>query len=52
MFLTSVRIPGLDDMLLTGGYYDLEFLREPDGWKIARLVEDNRWMNPEPPGQA
>jgi 3-phenylpropionate/cinnamic acid dioxygenase small subunit len=52
MFLTSVRIPGLNDMVLTGGYYDLVFLREPDGWKIARLVEDNRWMHPGPPGQS
>jgi hypothetical protein len=51
MFFTSARIPGLNDMLLTGGYYDLAFLREPDGWKIARLVEDNRWMNPGSPGQ-
>ena len=23
MFYTSVRVPGLDDMLITGGYYDL-----------------------------
>jgi hypothetical protein len=49
MFLTSARIPGLEDMLTTGGYYDLAFRREPDGWKIERLVEDNRWMSPTPP---
>lgn len=51
MFLTSARIPGLDDMLVTGGYYDLALRHEPDGWKIERLVEDNRWMTPAPPGR-
>jgi hypothetical protein len=51
MFLTSARIPGLADMLTTGGYYDLAFRRESDGWKIERLVEDNRWMTPAPPGR-
>jgi hypothetical protein len=51
MFLTSARIPALHDMLTTGGYYDLAFRRESDGWKIERLVEDNRWMTPAPPGQ-
>ena len=50
MFLTSARIPGLHDMLTTGGYYDLAFRRETEGWKIERLVEDNRWMSPSPPG--
>ena len=51
MFLTSARIPGLNDMLTTGGYYDLAFRRETEGWKIERLVEDNRWMTPAPPGR-
>jgi hypothetical protein len=51
MFFTAARIPGLDAMLTTGGYYDLAFRREPDGWKIERLVEDNRWMSPGPPGR-
>ena len=49
MFLTSARIPGLESMLTTGGYYDLAFRRETDGWKIERLVEDNRWMSPASP---
>ena len=49
MFFTAAQIPGLDPMLTTGGYYDLAFRREPDGWKIERLVEDNRWMSPRPP---
>ena len=51
MFFTSARVPGLDDMLYTGGYYDLGFRREPEGWRIEQMVEDNRWMQPGPPGQ-
>jgi len=49
MFFMAAQIPGLDGMLTTGGYYDLAFRQEPDGWKIERLVEDNRWMSPGPP---
>ncbi len=44
MFHTSVRLPEMDGMLVTGGYYQEEFVRTPNGWKIQRLVEDNRWM--------
>ena len=51
MFLTSARVPGLHDMLTTGGYYDLALRRETDGWKIEQLVEDNRWMTPASPGR-
>jgi 3-phenylpropionate/cinnamic acid dioxygenase small subunit len=51
MFLTTARIPRLHDTLNTGGYYDLAFRRESDGWKIERLVEDNRWMTPAPRGR-
>jgi len=40
MFYTSVRVPGLDEMPVTGGYYDLAFRREPDGWKILREPSD------------
>jgi hypothetical protein len=50
MFHTTVRVPGLEDMLVTGGYYELAFRREPGGWKIERLLEDNRWRRPTPPG--
>lgn len=49
MFHTTVRVPGLDDMLVTGGYYELAFRREAGGWKIERLLEDNRWRRPTPP---
>ncbi len=49
MFFTSVRLRGLDQPLMTGGYYDEELLRTGGGWKIQRLVEDNRWMHPPTP---
>jgi hypothetical protein len=49
MFHCSVRLPALHEMLVTGGYYDEELVRTTDGWKIQRLVEDNRWMQPDPP---
>jgi 3-phenylpropionate/cinnamic acid dioxygenase small subunit len=52
MFLAYVRMPGRDDMLVTGGYYGLAFRRESGGWKIERLAEDNRWMMPAPPGRS
>jgi len=51
MFHTTVRIPGLEDLMVTGGYYDLAFRREPEGWKIELLVEDNRWRSVTPPGR-
>jgi hypothetical protein len=44
MFFTSVRLPGVDGLLLTGGYYRLRFAHTADGWKIRSLAEDNRWM--------
>jgi hypothetical protein len=49
MFHCLVRIPGLDGLLTTGGYYREDLVRTSDGWKIQRLVEDNRWMEPSPP---
>jgi hypothetical protein len=51
MFFTAAQIPGLHSMLTTGGYYGLAFRREPEGWKIERLIEDNKWMSPKPPGR-
>ena len=49
MFYTSVDLPDLAELLVTGGYYDEEFVRTSDGWKIQRLFEDNRWMRPSMP---
>jgi hypothetical protein len=51
MFYTAARLPGLEAMLTTGGYYDLAFRREADQWRIEQLVEDNRWMSPSPPAR-
>jgi hypothetical protein len=52
MFFTTVRLPGVDGILLTGGYYDLALVRTADGWRITRLFEDNRWMQPVSPPPA
>ncbi len=49
MFYTAVELPGLDEMLMTGGYYDETLVRTSGGWKIQRLFEDNRWMKPSMP---
>ena len=52
MFHCTVGLPGFEDMVVTGGYYDEELVRTPAGWKIQRLFEDNRWMTsprPVPP---
>ena len=45
MFHCSIRLPGADGMLVTGGYYREEHVRTADGWRIRRLLEDNRWMD-------
>ena len=51
MFHCTAQLPGVADALVTGGYYDEEFVRTRDGWKIRRLFEDNRWMQgPAAPG--
>ena len=52
MFHCSAQLAGMDDMLVTGGYYDEELVRTPNGWKIQRLVEDNRWMTRPGAGRA
>ena len=49
MFLTTVHLEGLGQPLVTGGYYDLGFVRRDGRWKIQRLYEDNRWMYPAAP---
>ena len=51
MFYCSVKLPGIEQITITGGYYHDEVVRTPEGWRIARLVEDNRWMT-NPPAQA
>lgn len=50
MFTCSAKLPGVDNALVTGGYYDEDFVRTAGGWKLERLYEDNRWMqNPPTP---
>ena len=52
MFFTTVKIPGVDGVLLTGGYYDLALTQADGGWRVQRLFEDNRWMQHlAPPAQ-
>jgi hypothetical protein len=48
MFHCSVRFPGMDRLLVTGGYYREEHVRTAAGWRIRRLFEDNRWMDGMP----
>ena len=48
MFHCSFRLPGSDQLMVTGGYYREEHVRTPAGWRIRRLFEDNRWMDGMP----
>jgi ketosteroid isomerase-like protein len=48
MFHCSFRLPGSDQVMVTGGYYREEHVRTTDGWRIRRLFEDNRWMDGMP----
>jgi hypothetical protein len=49
MFWNPMQLPGLADPSECGGYYHHDLVRSPDGWKIARLVEDTRWFHNPPP---
>jgi ketosteroid isomerase-like protein len=49
MFYCSVKVPGMDQVMITGGYYDERFVRTAEGWKIQSLYEDNRWMSMDVP---
>ena len=50
MFHCSVKLPDTP-VMVTGGYYNEEFVRTADGWKLKSLFEDNRWMaGPDLPG--
>jgi hypothetical protein len=52
MFHCSVRVPGMDGLIVTGGYYRQEHVRTPEGWRIRRQFEDNRWMDLPSAGEA
>jgi hypothetical protein len=45
MFFTTFRLPGVPEVLFTGGYYQLELVRDTDRWMLKQLIEDNRWMS-------
>lgn len=54
-FYNPMQLPGLTDASFCGGYYRVDVVRTPAGWRCSRLVEDNRWfLNPPaqvpPPG--
>jgi 3-phenylpropionate/cinnamic acid dioxygenase small subunit len=44
MFYNPMQLPGMADMSFCGGYYHHEMVRTGDGWKSARLVEENVWF--------
>jgi 3-phenylpropionate/cinnamic acid dioxygenase small subunit len=44
MFLNPMQLPGLDGPSCCGGYYHNDLVRTPEGWKSARLVEENVWF--------
>jgi ketosteroid isomerase-like protein len=44
MFHCTAGLPGVPDMLVTGGYYRQTLVRTADRWKFRRFYEDNRWM--------
>jgi 3-phenylpropionate/cinnamic acid dioxygenase small subunit len=49
MFYNPMQLPGLAEPSFCGGYYHHDVVRTPDGWKSARLVEENLWfVNPVP----
>jgi hypothetical protein len=39
-----MQLPGLDGPSCCGGYYHHDLVRTPEGWKSARLVEENVWF--------
>jgi hypothetical protein len=45
MFHTSFCLAGKGDVMVTGGYYNLELVRTPDGWKVQSLIEEVRWVS-------
>ena len=44
MFFNPMQIPGMEEPSSTGGYYHHQFVRTPEGWKSAHLVEEPVWF--------
>jgi hypothetical protein len=50
MFFNPMQLPGMEGSSSTGGYYHHEFVRTPEGWKSAHLVEEPVWFLNGPGG--
>jgi 3-phenylpropionate/cinnamic acid dioxygenase small subunit len=50
MFYNPMQLPGMESASSTGGYYHHEFVRTPEGWKSAHLVEEPVWFLNAPGG--
>ncbi len=44
MFHCTAQLPAVERPIVTGGYYHEVYVRTGGGWRIQRLLEDNRWM--------
>ncbi len=54
-FFNPMGAPGPDgdvQLFFVGGYYNDELVRTPEGWRIARRVEEQAWFQGEPPANA
>ncbi|WP_092806150.1 nuclear transport factor 2 family protein [Rhodococcus globerulus] len=48
MFYNPMQLPGAAAMTYCGGNYHHEVVRTADGWKSARLTEENLWFSNHP----
>ena len=47
MFYNPMQLPGMGAASFCGGFYHHDLVRTLDGWRSARLIEENRWfLNP------
>jgi 3-phenylpropionate/cinnamic acid dioxygenase small subunit len=50
MFYNPMQLPGMADVSYCSGYYHHDVVRTSDGWRSARLREDNAWFVNHPAG--
>ncbi|WP_374230422.1 hypothetical protein [Rhodococcus sp. ARC_M6] len=43
-----MRLPGAEDLTYCGGNYHHEVVRTSNGWRSARLTEENLWFSNHP----
>ncbi|MFM9377254.1 nuclear transport factor 2 family protein [Gordonia sp. VNK21] len=48
MFYNPLQIPGVEGTSFCGGYYNHTLVRTGDGWRSARLIEENLWFENNP----